>query len=179
MNTRIFIFFVGVLFVSCKTSNSCDAYFSSVPVDEIIEISSQDIKYERMAVDHHLPELGYYDVPLIDFKFKYDTISHYDLIVNGYAILKDINQTDNSQRVVSVAISWIAVKRNHHGLEYYSINPEIGSTYGNRKPWKECPLPKSVRDKIKEDFLIRMKHIKYHLKTGTDIFYLTWPYRLW
>ena len=91
MKAIILFLFVGFLFVSCGTSNSCDAYFSPVSVDKIKDISLQDVKYERMAVDYHLPELGYYDVPLIDFKFKYDTISHYDLIVNGYAILKDIN----------------------------------------------------------------------------------------
>ena len=91
MKAIILFLFVGILLVSCRTSNSCDAYFSPVSVDKIKDISLQDVKYERMAVDYHLPELGYYDVPLIDFKFKYDTISHYDLIVNGYAILKDIN----------------------------------------------------------------------------------------
>ncbi len=176
MKAIILFLFVGFLFVSCGTSNSCDAYFSPVSVDKIKDISLQDVKYERMDVDNHFPEWGDIEIPLIPCNIRYDTISHYNVIVTGYAVLRDTGQMNKSQIVDSVSLSRIIVERKCCGGEFYSKEPRNGFNY---KPWKECPLPKSVRNEIKEDFLILMKYIKYRIKTGERIFYFTWPYRLW
>ena len=170
------MFLIGFLFVSCRTSDSCDAYFSPVSVGKIKDISLQDVKYKTEEIDYHIPELGSYDEPQIASNIRYDTISHYNVIVTGYAVLRDTGQMNKSQIVDSVSLSRIIVERKCCGGEFYSKEPRNGFNY---KPWKECPLPKSVRDEIREDFLIRMKYIKYRIKTGERIYYFTWPYRLW
>lgn len=176
MKYRILLFLIGVLLVGCRTSNSCDAYFSPVPVDKIKEISSQDLKYEKMDVDYHFPELGYYEIPLTVCNIKYDTKSHFTVIVSGYAVFRDTDITNHFQIVDSVSLSEIVVKKEQQKLELYSNKQNNDFNY---RPWKECPLPKSVRERIREDFLIRMKYMKFHLKTDQRIFYFTCPYRLW
>ena len=168
------MFLIGFLFVSCGTSNSCDAYFSPVSVDKIKDISLQDIKYETMYVDPHFP-MGSYDIPLIPCNIRYNTKSHYTVIVTGCAVLRNSGQTDNSHIVDSVSITMIAVKRPDHKLVSYSNKPEVPK----RKPLKECPIPVSVRDEIREDFLTRMKYMKFHLNTTQRVFCYTYPYRLW
>ncbi len=180
MNSRIFLFFFSILFVSCKTTNSCDAYFSPVPRHKIKEIPLQDIKYKTELMDYHIPEIGSYDEPQIACNIRYDTLSHVTVIVTGYIVLRDIDETKNTQIVDSVAINWFAVRRSNHAMEFYSNDPQKVHLF-NYRPWKDCPLPKSVRDEIREDFLIRMKYRKYHLKEDREVktIYITWPYRLW
>lgn len=172
MNTRILLLFVSFLLVSCRTSNSCDAYFSPVPVDKIKEISSKDLKYKTKS------EYGI-DVPDIDCKIRYDTKSQYTVIVTGHIGLRDIDQTKNSQIADTITISDIIIKRKNHDFEFYS-NKRKDSQNIKNKPWKEFPLPKSVIEKIRENFLLRMKYSKFHLKglEGRGIIY-TMGYRLW
>ena len=170
MYTRILLFFVGIVFVSCRTSNSCDAYFSPVPVDKIKVKSSQDIKYETVSE---------YGIPHIDCKIRYDTKSHYTVFVTGHIVLRDIDQTKNFQIADTVTISEIIIKRKNHDIEYYSNKREESQNI-KYKPWKEFPLPRSVSKKIRENFLLRMKYSKFHFKglEGRGIIY-TMGYKLW
>ena len=177
MNINIPLFFVSILFVSCKSSISCNEYFTTVPASEIKDLSLDYDKYETHFFDYHFTDLGTYDVHQIICTIRFDTVSHYYVVVSGYVVLKDIDQTINTQIVDSVKISQIAVKRKHHKLELFSS--KLPDKYYNNKPWKDCPLPKSVRNKIKDDFLIRMKHRKYHLKTNERVIPVIWGYKLY
>ena len=77
------------------------------PVEKIKELSLQDISYETWVVDHHFPELGTFDVPLIADNIYYDTKSHYFVVAEGHAVFRDTDMTNNSQIVDSVSISRI------------------------------------------------------------------------
>jgi len=179
MNIRIFFSFFSILLVSCRSSISCNDYFTTVPVSDIKKLSSESIIYETNYIDYHFTNLGTYDVPQIKCNIKFDILSQYFVFIYGYVVLKDMSQTNNTQIVDSVKISKVAVKRKQHKLEFFSNEFPDNYLYYNYKSWKDCPLPKSVRNKIRDDFLIRMKYRKYHLKTNEKVIPVNWGYKLY
>lgn len=179
MTIRIFYFCIciSVLLGSCKSSISCNDYFSTVSVDEIKELSVQKFLYKTDYLDDDYREFGTYDNPQLAFNIEYDTLSHYRVILWGYVALSDANQTDNTQIVDSIAITSMIVLRSHHMAERFSNNCTVNNNFD--KPWKDCPLPMSVRNKIKNDFLIRMKYRKYNIKERVRRITVYYEYKLY
>lgn len=138
----------------------CDDYSSIVPGDKIKELPMRNVLYKTEYVDYDYRGFGTYENPQIVCEIRYDTLSHFRVIVWGYVILSDIDQA-NTQIVDSVAITKMIVLRKHHKPVRFSRKRTAYNSFD--KPWRECPLPWSVRNEIREDFLVRMKYRKYHI----------------
>jgi len=155
----LILFITGILFRSCDTSNSCDVFFSTVPVNEIEELSMQNVLYKTDYIAYDYKGLGTYDDPQIVNDMTYDSKLFCSIIVSGYVDVSDVDQETNTQFVDSVTISHLIVLRKNHKAKRFSKND-----YSD-KSWKDCPVPYSVRDRIRKDFLVRMKYRIYHIKT--------------
>lgn len=136
-----------------------DDFFSTVPVNEIEELSMQNVLYKTDYIAYDYKGLGTYDDPQIVNDMTYDSKLFCSIIVSGYVDVSDVDQETNTQFVDSVTISHLIVLRKNHKAERFSKND-----YSD-KSWKDCPVPYSVRDRIRKDFLVRMKYRIYHIKT--------------
>ena len=146
----------------CYSPNSCDDYFSTVPVEEIQELSMHNILFKTDYITDDYRGLGTYDEPEISNDMMYVSKSDLSVIVSGYVSVSDAEHAANTQIVDSVTISYFIVLRKNHHAERYSNNSYYN---GFDKPWKDCPVPMADRDKIRQDFLTRMKYRTYHIKT--------------
>ncbi len=177
MITRFLFFFVNTLLECSGIVFSCNDYFSTSPVDKIKELPMHNVLYKTEYVDYDYREFGTYDEPQIAYDIKYDTTSHFRVILWGYVDLNKVGQTEISQIVDSVSITDMIVMRRNHRAERFSKKNTVNNNFD--KPWKGCPLPMSVRNEIKEDFLSRMKYRKYHIKENERRITVYYEYKLY
>lgn len=147
--------------MGCGTSMSCKKYFSTLSTKNIPNMNIDSIPFRTDYVDYHVPSGGTISTPVFDFDLKYDTLSRYRIHVLGRIVFaKDSNQPNQFKSIDSVGITRLVISRNNYPRESYTYN---GRKWENDKSWKECPLPRKVLMKIREDFLIRMKYMRYVL----------------
>lgn len=151
------------MLAGCEPSMSVNDYFSTVPVNEINNLSIQDVSYKKESIAYDYIGLGTYEEPQIANDMRYDSTSEYKVLVFGYISVSDTDGAIKTQNVDSVAISHFIFTRYHHKPELFSkTTSAFGELY---KPWRKCPVPKSVRKRIRNDFLTRMKYRIYHIET--------------
>lgn len=172
----LFLWFLSSLLRHCENTNHTDNYFSIVSVDRIKELPMQSFSYETEFIDDDYKGLGTYDEPQIECNIMCDTNSVNTIIVWGHVVISDMDKTRNIQVVDSVAVSNFILLRKNHRVERYSNKHMRNNSFD--KPLESCPVPKSVRDKIKEDFLIRMKYRKYHVNTNERTIPVFYGYKL-
>ena len=137
----ILILLAGCLLVSCRTSMPSDIFFNTISTKDIPSMSEKSISYRISYLNTDCIRCGTISEPLFDYNIKYDTLSHYKVVVIGY-----------------VGITRLVISSLHSPRELYSKH---GDEHWNDIPWEECSLPKKILKKIRNDFLIRTKYSKY------------------
>ena len=147
--------------MSCGTSMSCKKYFSTVSIKSIPNMNIDSIPFRTDYVDYHFPSYGTISTPVFEYDLKYDTLSRYRIDVLGIIVFaKDSNQPYQFKSIDSVGITRLIISRPNYPRESYTY---YGKKWQSDKSWKECPLPRKLLMKIREDFLIRMKYMRYIL----------------
>ena len=160
-------FLVCCLFMSCCTIMPNEKFFCTVSTKDIPDLSVENIQFKTFPMDDHFPECGTFSYPYFDYDIKYDTLSHYKVVVLGSVAFREQNINDYEYEIIdSVSISRLVVDRSQHPRELYGIKGDDGWITKN---WEECSLPNKILKKIKKDFLIRMKYLRYSLKKNDDL----------
>ncbi len=155
----ILILLAGCLLVSCRTSMPSDIFFNTISTKDIPSMSEKSISYRISYLNTDCIRCGTISEPLFDYNIKYDTLSHYKVVVIGYVVFEKDNYQENQyERIDSVGITRLVISSLHSPRELYSKH---GDEHWNDIPWEECSLPKKILKKIRNDFLIRTKYSKY------------------
>lgn len=158
---KIVFFLICSIIMSCGTSMSCKKYFSTVSTKNIPNMNIDSIPFHTDYVDYHFPSCGSISSPVFDYDLKYDTLSRYRIDVLGIIVFdKNSNQPNQFKSIDSVGITRLIISRPNYPRESYTY---YGKKWQSDKSWKECPLPRKLLMKIREDFLIRMKYERYIL----------------
>lgn len=164
---HIMFFLACSLFMSCSTIMPNEKFFCTVSTKDIPDLSVENIQFKTFPMDTHFPEYGTVSYPLFDYDIKFDTLSHYTVVVLGSVAFREQNNNDYEYEIIdSVSISRLVVDRSQHPRELYGKKGDDGWITKN---WKECSLPNKILKKIKKDFLIRMKYQRYSLKKSDDL----------
>ena len=140
---KLLIILTCLLLVSCGTLMSNEKFFGTVSTKDISNVSIDSVSFRNSYIDGSCVSCGTILEPLFDYDIKYDTLSHYKVIVLGEIIFEKDNDKLHSQR------------------EFYS---DTNHKWSRDKLWKECPLPKYILRKIRNDFLKRKKYTRYIFK---------------
>ena len=159
---KLLIILTCFLLVSCSTLMSSEKFFGTVSTKEIPNVSIDSVPFITSYIEGSCVSCGTISEPLFDYDIKYDTLSHYKVIVQGEIIFeKDNHQKNQYKRVDSVRINRLVIDRLHFQREFYS---DMNHKWGHNTLWKECPLPKKILREIRNDFLKRKKYIRYFFK---------------
>jgi len=141
---------------------SCEKFFGTVSTKDIPDVSLDSVSFRTSYIEGDCVSCGTISEPLFDCDIKYDTLSHYSVIVFGNITFdKDSCQSCDYKRVFSVEINRLIVQRQHFPREFYSDDYH---KWTHNTPWRKCPFPKSVLKKIRNDFLLRKKYVRYSFK---------------
>jgi hypothetical protein len=158
---KIVTFMLCCIIMSCGTSLSCKKYFSTLSTENIPNLNIDSIPFHTDCIDYHFPSYGTISTPVFDYDFKYDTLSRYRIVVLGRIVFDNSsNQPNQFKSIDSVGITRLIISRPNYPRESYTYH---GKKWQSDKPLKECPLPQKILMKIREDFLIRMKYMRYIL----------------
>ncbi|SEV98571.1 hypothetical protein SAMN04487850_1111 [Prevotella aff. ruminicola Tc2-24] len=159
---QLLILLTCCLLVSCGTSMSCEKFFGTVSTKDIPDVSLDSVSFRTSYIEGDCVSCGTISEPLFDCDIKYDTLSHYSVIVLGKVVFeKDSCQKEDYKRVYAVEINNLVVQKQHFPREFYS---DSNHKWRHNTPWKRCPLPKKVLEKIRNDFLKRKKYVRYTFK---------------
>lgn len=143
-----------------------EKFFCTVSTKDIPDMSLENIQFKTFSLDTHFPESGTCSDPLFYHNIKYDTLSHYRVVVLGSVEFRQQDTNDYEYEIIdSVRISRLVVFSSHHPRELYGKKGDDG---WSTNKWVECPLPNEILEKIRDDFLIRMKYQRYRLKKYED-----------
>jgi hypothetical protein len=141
---------------------SNEKFFGTVSTKDISNVSIDSVSFRTSYIDGSCVSCGTILEPLFDYDIKYDTLSHYKVIVLGEIIFeKDNDKKNQYKRVDSVKIKSLVIDKLHSQREFYS---DTNHKWSHDKLWKECPLPKYILRKIRNDFLKRKKYTRYIFK---------------
>ena len=139
-----------------------EKFFGTISTRDIPDVSLDSVPFSTGYIEGSCVSCGTISYPLFDDDIKYDTASHYRVIVLGKLVFeKDNYQKGEYKRVDSVGIYRLVIDRLHSPRESYS---DLNHKWSHDKPWKECPLPKRILKKIRNDFLKRKKYTRYTFK---------------
>ncbi len=159
---KLLIILTCLLLVSCGTLMSNEKFFGTVSTKDISNVSIDSVSFRNSYIDGSCVSCGTILEPLFDYDIKYDTLSHYKVIVLGEIIFeKDNDKKNQYKRVDSVKIKSLVIDKLHSQREFYS---DTNHKWSRDKLWKECPLPKYILRKIRNDFLKRKKYTRYIFK---------------
>lgn len=149
-----------ILIIGCASSILHTQYFSKVCVEEIEEIAENSLTFSTSYIDDTFKSLGIISEPNIHFDLKYDTVSRYTVIVGGNVFFSNTQEENIADiRSDSIELSYVIVKKEGEKARRYSGKTHHKSVID--KPWKDCPIPSSIMEEIRKDFLIRMKYRRY------------------
>ena len=176
---QLLILLTCCLLVSCGTSMSCEKFFGTVSTKDIPDVSLDSVSFRTSYIEGDCVSCGTISEPLFDCDIKYDTMSHYRVAVMGKIVFaKDNHPKDQYKRVDSVGITRIIV--NNMLQARREIYSNMNYKLENDTPWDECPLPKRILKKIRNEFLKREKYVRYTFKeTDADSVYETYVYYLY
>ena len=174
----LLILLAGCLLMGCGTTLSHEKFFCTRSTKEISDVPEQTISYKTDYIDYHFPEAGTISDPLFDYNIKYDTLSHYRVVVFGYVVFGKSNQESQYERIDSVGITRLVIDKKGGARELYS---KKWDEHWNDIPWEKCSLSKKILRKIRKDFLIRMKYKRYVINRSDTIKGITtgYEYRLY
>ena len=169
------------MFMECCTIMPNEEFFCTISTKDIPDVSVKTLSFSTDYIDYHFPECGTVSYPLFDYDIKYDTLSHYRVVVLGSVVFGEEDNTENVFEILdSVKITRLVVDRLHSPRELYGKN---GDDEWISKNWEECPLPNKILKKIRKDFLIRMKYKRYFLNKSDNSpakrLTTSYPYRLY
>lgn len=160
--SKLLILLTGFLLVNCSTSMPSEKFFGTVSTRDIPNVSLDLVPFRTGYIEGSCVSCGTISEPLFDDDIKYDTASHYRVIVLGKLVFEKGNyQKGEYKRVDSVGIYGLVIDRLHSPREFYS---DLNYQWGNDRAWEKCPLPKKVLKKIRNNFLKRKKYIRYTFK---------------
>ena len=165
MNKLLFLL-ICILMVSCGTFMPNEKFFGYVRARDIPDVSLDFVSFRTSYIGGDCISCGTISEPLFDYNIKYDTLSHYRVIVLGKIVFeKDSCQKGDYKRADSVGIHGLIVDRLYFPRVFYS---DMSHKWNQNTPWKECPLPKKILKKIRKDFLMRKKYVRYAFE-GEDV----------
>ena len=158
---KLLIITTYLLLVSCGTLMPSEKFFVTVSTKDIDIMSLDSVSFSTCYIEGNCVSCGTVSEPLFACDIKYDTLSHYTVIVMGKNVFDNNYQNGQYRYVDSIEINRLVIDRQHFPREFYS---DLGHKWSHNTSWKECPLPKSILKKIRNDFLKRKKYIRYNLK---------------
>ena len=157
---KMIAFTIVVMLMSCSSLTSAEQYFCALPAKDIRDVHEKRVEYKTYLLDGSDINQTY-DEPQYITSVANDTLSKDRVIAWGYVILScNIN---GYQTIDSVALSCLIIKKEGCKAERYSSKHKGNNNFD--KAWKQCPLSTVMRRKIREDFFLRMKNRRYHLRT--------------
>ncbi len=162
----ILILWACCLLMGCSTSMQHERFFCTLSARDIPDVSEESITYRTDYIDYHFVEAGTISNPLFGFDIKYDTLSHYRVVVLGRLVFGETKHDGQYERIDSVEINRLIISSLNAPRELYCKN---GDEYCSKISWKECSLPKKNLKKIRKDFLIRMKYKRYVINKSDSI----------
>ena len=157
---RCFLFLlICCMLNGCSTLMPCEKFFCTVSTKDIPDVSISNISFITGYIHDDCKKCGTISDPLFDFNIKYDTLSHYRVLVLGYVVFgNEMNHKNQYETIDSVGIKRLVIMRMHSQQELYGKKEDCN--WSNRN-WNECPLPKRILKEIRDDFLKRMKYRRY------------------
>lgn len=168
------------LFSSCATTLTSESFFGIVSTKEIPDILIDTITYYTSKISSDTILCGIISYPKWSYNIKYDTLSRYKAVVEGVLIFKkDSILINQSKSVDSIEITRLVIDRKPFQREFYSnhMSHHANDDKISYKKMDECPLPPSVLEQIRNDFLMRMKYLRYtYMFKEADVSGLTQMY---
>ncbi len=147
------------MLMNCSSLMPSEKFFCTTSTNRIPDVTIETITYRTRSSDEGCIECGTISEPLFDYNIKYDTLSHYKVVVLGYVVFgKENNYKYQYERIDSVGIIRLVIDREHFPRELYG---KKGDDDWSNKRWEECPLPNKIVNLIKKDFLKRMKYKRF------------------
>ena len=149
-----------ILIIGCGSSIPYTQFFNKISVNEIERIVEDTLTFSTSYIDNMFYSLGTISEPNIHFDIKYDTLSRYTVIVGGNIFFSNTQGKNIADiKSDSIELSYVIVKKEGDKARRYSSKTHHKSVID--KPWKDCPIPSSIMEEIRKDFLIRMKYRRY------------------
>ena len=158
---KLLIIATYLLLFSCGTLIPSEQFFVTVSTKDVANVSLDSVSFRTSYIEDDCVSCGTVSEPLFDCDIKYDTLSHYMVIVMGKIVFNNICQNGQYKYIYSIEINRLVIDRQHFPREFYS---DLGHKWSRNTSWEECPLPKNILKKIRNDFLKRKKYIRYNFK---------------
>lgn len=162
---KLLIISIYLLLVSCRTLMLSEQFFVTVSTKDVTNVPIDSISFRTSYIEDDCVSCGTVSEPLFDCDIKYDTLSHYTVIVMGKIVFDNNCQNGQYRKVDSIEINRLVIDRQHFPREIYS---DLDHKWSRNTQWEECPLPKNILKKIRNDFLKRKKYIRYNFN-GLDV----------
>ncbi len=149
---------------SCGISMSSEEFFRTLSVKGIPDVSIDTVRYYTYFIEDDIPSLGKVSTPLLGYSIKYDTLARFKAVVIGAIFFeKSYHEANQYEKIDSIRIDRLIVWNNGSLRECFSsVKVRTAKIVQDQcKPLEECPLPKRVLKRIRNDFCIRMKHTRY------------------
>ena len=162
MTNKMVAYIISMMLMSCSSLTSSEQYFCSLQANDIRDVHEKGVKYNTYLLDG-LDVDQTYDEPQYTTLLVNDTLSKDRVIAWGNVKLS--HTVNGCQTVDSVALSCLIIHKKGCKAERYSSKHTGNDNFD--KAWSQCPLSKIMRRKIREDFFLRMKNRRYHLRTNS------------
>lgn len=171
------IFIICILLVSCRSGISSTNYFGTLSSKDIPDISLNAVPFKTNYLDDECVKCGTMSEPVFNYDIKYDTSSHYRVVVSGKVIFtKDTAPNNQYAMIDSVGIDNLIIWKEHSVRERYSSQASDNNDSDWNKAWEKCPIPSNILKKIRKDFFIRMKYRQYSFGNDMNINGITTSY---
>lgn len=188
---RILLFAFYIACISCNASRYVNLkkdtaidvdsnYFSMNSIEDIPDVDETLLRFRTSFLDNHFDSAGTITIPVNKFDLCYDTLSHIRVIVSGKVKFQEkCNLTKGVAQIDSVGINYIIIMQTEKSAKKYPFDFK-GESYHSHI--SESGIPLDILEKIRYDFLVRMKYSKYVINYydgkdfNTSYIYPLYPY---
>lgn len=154
---KLSIYLLVFVLMGCTSANNLsDSFFKKYNAHSI-KTAPLTEKYTKSYVEDDFPEIGVKYKPVSNLSLKYDTLSHYIVIISGIVYFAHNDSLLCSNDIKKIQIKNISVlKRSpYHYLSF---------TKDNIPTKKNLPIPFLIMKKMKNDFLYTNRNMKIEIE---------------
>lgn len=148
---KYIILVFGLIFVTCCKSNndieSNDSFFETYSFKLNKDILPDSISFEEDYLDYHFPELGTIKKTKTSWNVKYDTVSHYVVILKGCLNFKENKYKYETEDIKSISLTHLSIWKLSNQRKKWECTKDSDIILGR------LPIPKNYLDMMKRDFL--------------------------
>lgn len=178
---KIFVVLIVIFFVGCKSQFTAigeNRLLGTYFVNDIRDLTTDSLSYRKDYAVDRFTDLGTIYTPIYNLNMKYDTLSHYHVILNGFV---NFEKKKNKARyttndIKSVTLRSISVWRLSEPRKNWKL------TKDNDISPQSCSIPYDSLLAIKDAFLFVNKHLIVDIKKDVvvnDSYPITMQYKLY